>query len=155
MGRPRNPNPRAEPKGARWREARAACFAMWGSTCHLCGHPGAGEADHIVFTDDPALYFNPEILRPAHGHRSRCPVCKLACNQRKGGVQRQLAYANGTTARAKVMAQTIPAKPLKPPEPPPLTVAQIDAEMARMGQHWEGCHCRERIADGWHSSRCW
>lgn len=75
-------------KGRRWRRARAAILAT-STLCHLCGHEGAGEADHHPLTlgqliaqgldpDDPAY------LKPAHGAFSRCPTCGRCCNQVKG-----------------------------------------------------------------------
>lgn len=51
--------------------------------CHLCGHPGADAADHVVplsrgGADDLSN------LRPAH-HFEPCPVCGVKCNRVKSG----------------------------------------------------------------------
>lgn len=76
--------------GHRWREARAACFALWGTVCVWCGHDGAGEADHVVpmrLGGDP---YDPQNLRPMHGSNAPCPEClgertgrPRCCNQEK------------------------------------------------------------------------
>lgn len=78
-------------KGRRWRKARAEVLAT-SDVCHLCGHGGAGEADH-----DPPLATlramgldpdDPAHMRPAHGGSARCWVCDpargKACNQVRG-----------------------------------------------------------------------
>lgn len=62
-------------------------LALYGDTCHLCGHPGATQADHLVpistWTDQP---IDPHLMRPAHGNtpRARCATCGRACNQARG-----------------------------------------------------------------------
>lgn len=65
--------------------------SVFGYVCHLCGHDGAGEADHL-----DVLAFNPDQpvdwtrLRPAHGSNYPCPVCPRidgrprCCNQERG-----------------------------------------------------------------------
>lgn len=75
----------------RARQARKEMFQLYGDTCHLCGHGGAGEADHLIpLALDPAQPIDPELLRPAHGATSPCPVCVGAtgqprrCNQERG-----------------------------------------------------------------------
>ena len=35
------------------------------------------------------------------------------------------------------------------------TAAQVAAEMARIGPHFDRCKCREVIANGGRMSRCW
>jgi 5-methylcytosine-specific restriction endonuclease McrA len=73
--------------GHRYREARKQMFAIYGHTCHLCGHHGASQADHLVpitvWADQP---IDPHLMRPAHGNTegTRCPVCGRACNQERG-----------------------------------------------------------------------
>jgi 5-methylcytosine-specific restriction endonuclease McrA len=78
------------PNGHRYREARRAVLAQ-SDTCHLCGHGGADQADHLA-----SRSLNPEIdvadpsnLAPAHGVKG-CPTCGEKCNQVKG---------NGTLTR--------------------------------------------------------
>lgn len=75
-------------RGRRWRRAREECLAL-STVCHICGHEGAGEADHdpiplaglITLGLDPD---DPAYLRPAHGSSSPCETCGQCCNQRKG-----------------------------------------------------------------------
>jgi hypothetical protein len=65
-------------------------FAIYGHTCHLCGHGGATDADHLTpiskWSTQP---IDPHLMRPAHGIRG-CPHCPLVagktrkCNQSKG-----------------------------------------------------------------------
>lgn len=62
-------------------------FAMYGRVCHLCGHDGAGEADHLVpLATNSTQPLDPRTMRPAHGIKSRCPHCpgQPACNQVRG-----------------------------------------------------------------------
>ncbi|ANA87604.1 polynucleotide kinase [Gordonia phage Jeanie] len=59
--------------GRRAARLRAATLEAYGTTCHLCGRPGADSADHLI----PRALGGPDTLdnlRPAH----------LACNQRRG-----------------------------------------------------------------------
>lgn len=76
--------PRVWRSGERWRIWRNGVFAMWGSDCHLCGHPGADSADHLVplsvWGNQP---YDPRISRPAHGVAG-CAVCHLKCNSSRG-----------------------------------------------------------------------
>lgn len=73
--------------GRRWRRARALCLAT-STVCHLCGHEGAGEADHHPHSVEELLAMgldpdDPAWLKPAHGTHARCPDCGRACNQAK------------------------------------------------------------------------
>lgn len=74
--------------GRPWRRVRAQVFAEWGDICHLCGHDGAGEVDHILARAYGGARLDPANCRPAHGTRSRCYLCPpgtgKACNQAKG-----------------------------------------------------------------------
>lgn len=71
---------------------RAARKAIATGTCHLCGHDGADQADHIL-----PLSLYPELdgvlsnYAPAHGVKG-CPTCGEKCNQVKG---------NGTVTRPR------------------------------------------------------
>lgn len=75
-------------KGRRWRRCRTAVLSV-STCCHLCGHEGAGEADHHPLPRgelkrlglDPD---DPQYSKPAHGAKSRCPTCGRCCNQVKG-----------------------------------------------------------------------
>ena len=69
-------------RGRPWRRTRAAILSQ-SDICHLCGHPGSGDIDHLIprsLGGDPK---DPGNLAPAHGALSRCPVCGLCCNQVK------------------------------------------------------------------------
>jgi 5-methylcytosine-specific restriction endonuclease McrA len=81
---------RSGPNGHRYRTARRAVLDH-STICHLCGHDGADQADHIG-----PRSLNPELddadptnLAPAHGVNG-CPTCGEKCNQVKG---------NGTLTR--------------------------------------------------------
>lgn len=76
--------------GHRYRLARKAVLAV-STVCHLCGHEGADQADHVQ-----SRSLRPDIadedvtnLLPAHGVNG-CPTCGEKCNQVKG---------NGTLTR--------------------------------------------------------
>ena len=50
--------------------------------CHICGHGGANQVDHVIAlarggTEDASN------KRPAHG-KTPCPTCGVVCNQSKG-----------------------------------------------------------------------
>jgi hypothetical protein len=68
----------------KWRVWRDAVFAMWGDECHLCRHPKADSADHLVplsaWGNQP---YDPRISRPAHGVAG-CPTCQVKCNSSRG-----------------------------------------------------------------------
>ena len=83
---------RSKHRGGRpWRTAKAQMHQAYGYICHLCGHDGAGEADHL-----DALALRPDQpvdwrrLRPAHGSNYPCPYCPWPsgkgkpCNQVRG-----------------------------------------------------------------------
>jgi hypothetical protein len=77
--------------GRPWRRAKAQMQATYGDICHLCGHPGAGEADHLdALAIDPTQPIDWRRLRPAHGSNYPCPTCPgndrrgRACNQERG-----------------------------------------------------------------------
>lgn len=67
-------------------------FAMYGDLCHLCGHHGARQADHLTpVSVDPDQPIDPRLMRPAHGGGSvergldnPCPTCGRRCNQERG-----------------------------------------------------------------------
>ncbi len=71
-------------------------FEIYGTVCHLCGHGGAREADHLIpLRDLPNQTPDPHAMRPAHGalyrrrdgtvlRDNRCPECGKACNQSRG-----------------------------------------------------------------------
>jgi hypothetical protein len=92
MAKPRNTTHRV---GRRYRHAKAVMHAMFGDTCHICGHAGAGEADHLIpISLVPDQPLDPEAMRPAHGSNYPCvdPTCMArkgkprSCNQERGNI---------------------------------------------------------------------
>lgn len=68
-------------------------FAIYGHTCHLCGHGGAGEADHLVpISLDADQPIDPHAMRPAHGANAPCRVCRRKCNTERGSRSVQTFY---------------------------------------------------------------
>ncbi|WP_204045700.1 hypothetical protein [Acrocarpospora phusangensis] len=66
-------------------------FLIYGRVCWICGHEGAGQADHLVpISIDEDQPIDPHAMRPAHGSSAPCPVCKgrdgspRKCNQERG-----------------------------------------------------------------------
>ena len=53
-----------------------------GGICHLCGHPGADAADHVVPLSKGGTD-TVDNLKPAH-HRMTCETCGRRCNLEKG-----------------------------------------------------------------------
>lgn len=80
-------------RGPEWVRWRRDVHAMWGYTCHLCGHGQAHTADHLVplamWSNQP---YDARLSRPAHGIEG-CPTCKLKCNSSRG--HRRLAMEIG------------------------------------------------------------
>ena len=73
---------RLSPGGRRWQAFRQVVFQVYGRTCHLCGHDGANQVDHVISVlEAPHLAWDLGNCRPAHGTRNRCPVCGRCCNQ--------------------------------------------------------------------------
>ncbi|SCL21670.1 5-methylcytosine-specific restriction enzyme A [Micromonospora inyonensis] len=63
-------------------ERNRATLLAASTTCGICGHPGADQADHRTPTSHggaPAL----ANLRPAHGTKP-CETCGRRCNQERG-----------------------------------------------------------------------
>lgn len=75
--------------GRRWQAFRQIVFRQYGRTCHICGHDGANQVDHVIpVAVAPQLAWVLSNCRPAHGvPGNKCPVCGKACNQaRQAGV---------------------------------------------------------------------
>lgn len=71
-------------KGRPYRRARQQMFEIFGDICHLCGHAGATDADHIVpVAVDRDQPVSAQDMRPAHGVGG-CPTCGRKCNQSRG-----------------------------------------------------------------------
>lgn len=78
--------PRSKHRAGRpYRSARTRMFQIYGHVCHLCGHEGAGEADHLIpISIDADQPVDPNAMRPAHGSNSPCDTCGRKCNQSRG-----------------------------------------------------------------------
>jgi hypothetical protein len=77
--------------GRPYRRARAQMFRLYGYVCHICGHGGANEADHLVpISVDSGQPIDPHAMRPSHGSSRPCRVCQgpegkpRCCNQERG-----------------------------------------------------------------------
>lgn len=98
--------------GHRWETFKRLVFATYGDVCHLCGHGGAKQVDHLEsVTDHPELKYVVANCRPAHGTPgNRCPVCKANCNQIRGGYSIERAK--------RILAERYPVKGQEPPRKP-------------------------------------
>lgn len=93
------------PSGAAWKRIVANVIAHYNGICHLCGHPGALQADHVVQyaegRDDSIAN-----LRPAHGtantQKNPCPVCGLNCNNIRGALSVEAGRAKIARRQGKV-----------------------------------------------------
>ena len=79
-----NPALRGPANGRRYRAARLTVLSA-STICHLCGHDGADQVDHLA-----PRSLHPDIddadltnLAPVHGVNG-CPTCGEKCNQVKG-----------------------------------------------------------------------
>lgn len=63
----------------------ARVIAAHAGICHLCGHPGATQVDHIIcwaeWTHPTLSVHDPSNLAPAHG--TPCPTCGRDCHTLK------------------------------------------------------------------------
>jgi 5-methylcytosine-specific restriction endonuclease McrA len=83
MGRTVRPNGRPV-NGRNVAAFNAAAFGEYGTTCHLCGRPGADTVDHLIPTSvDPTLRWDIGNVRPAH----------LSCNSERGDAPLTLAWS--------------------------------------------------------------
>jgi 5-methylcytosine-specific restriction endonuclease McrA len=83
------------PTGRRWRRLRAEVLRN-SDICCLCGHPGSGDVHHLVPRSQGGDLLDPANVMAAHGARSKCPWCLVACNQSAG-------TRGHATPRAKVV----------------------------------------------------
>jgi len=72
------------PRGHRWEAFARAVISHYGGLCHICGHGGARQPDHVIsIADRPDLAWKLENCRPAHGAPGNpCPVCTAECGRR-------------------------------------------------------------------------
>ena len=72
-------------------------LALHGHICHLCGHGGAEELDHIVpwaeWTHPTLSVHDATNLAPAHG--SACMVCGVECHAVKTKAEAARGRARG------------------------------------------------------------
>lgn len=76
------------PTGHARRKAVAYILSL-SDICHLCGHPGARQADDVIPRSRGGDPNDPNNLLPAHGGNRReidnpCPTCGKRCNQSRG-----------------------------------------------------------------------
>lgn len=112
------PQRRGGATGFRWEKFKRLVFQTYGTNCHVCGHGGARQVDHLEsVTEHPELALVLSNCRPAHGAPGNaCPVCSAAagsavnCNQIKSGM--------GMDRARKIIADRIAGHAGKPvPEP--------------------------------------
>lgn len=117
-----------KPAGRRWQAFRELVFATYGRTCHLCGHGGANQADHLIpVIQAPELAWDLANVRPAHGTRNRCPVCGRCCNQSR------------IQGPKRPYGEPQPVKPrlsLVPPIPPARRRGTVTAAATRHSRAW-------------------
>jgi 5-methylcytosine-specific restriction endonuclease McrA len=81
--------------------------------CHLCGHGGAEQVDHIIpwseWTNPTLSVHDASNLAPAHGQP--CPTCSITCHDNK-------TKAEAARGRARATARQQAAK-RRPPEQHP------------------------------------
>lgn len=122
----REPDGVAPTKGTRWERFARYAVGYYGGTCHICGHGGARQADHLEsVADRPDLAWSLPNIRPAHGAPGNpCPSCtaecgrKVHCNQLRGGysVTRARRIIAGWAA-AHAAGTGTGARPASRPEP--------------------------------------
>ena len=89
--------------GYAFRKAKAEMLARYGDTCHLCGHAGARQADHLdPLAFDPEQDVDPDLMRPAHGgaqgeYDNPCATCHRRCNQERGTSSNFIAFEPALT----------------------------------------------------------
>lgn len=98
--------------GHRYNLWKRLVLQTYGDICWICGHGGARQVDHVEsMTEHPELIYVVANGRPAHGGPGNtCPVCKLNCNQIKGGY---------SIERARRIVAERTGKPEPPRKPKP------------------------------------
>lgn len=82
---------------ARQRRNRAILAAS--DVCHICGHPGSDEVDHVKALARGGSE-DPSNLRPAHGQEP-CSTCGEKCNRSKGAKEfAPIIRRSGSLARS-------------------------------------------------------
>jgi hypothetical protein len=99
---PTGPHNARHRSGRAFRHAKQVMHATHGYTCHICGHDGAGEADHLnpvaLHPDQP---IDPDLMRPAHGSNYPClhPECMATKGKPRLCNQERWTQANGKAAQ--------------------------------------------------------
>jgi len=68
---------------------RHAVLTAHYGVCHICGHPGAEQVDHVIPWSQwagPGSAHHPSNLAPAHGEN--CTTCGRACHPDKTEAER-------------------------------------------------------------------
>jgi 5-methylcytosine-specific restriction endonuclease McrA len=89
-----------KPTGHAYREAREFVLDL-SDICHLCGHGGARQTDHLIPLSRGGSMSDPHNLAPAHGGGrpevdNPCRTCGRRCNQERGN-----GLAKRTTIRSR------------------------------------------------------
>lgn len=96
------PKRRGGAEGAVWRRIVKAIVSRDRGVCHLCLHPGANGADHLIpVTERPDLALDAANLKAVHTYPVACPTCSPAalarggkmvfCNEVKSGMSAERA----------------------------------------------------------------
>jgi hypothetical protein len=81
----------------KYRTWRAMMLRRLGDVCHVCGHAGAADLDHLTpLSVDPSRLMDPSNVMPAHGVDG-CHVCppvsrngrRRTCNQERGDLRQK------------------------------------------------------------------
>jgi hypothetical protein len=97
-------------------QLRQVVFRVYGDRCHLCGHGGARQVDHLIpVSVRPDLGWELSNLRPVHGAPyNYCPVCRRACNQSRSNRTVEDARARAAMPKGRRRRQPAPVKPSTP-----------------------------------------
>lgn len=80
---------------------RRRVLARHAGICHLCGHPDAGDVDHVVpwaeWARTDLSVHDESNLRPAHG--TPCPTCGRDCHADKTKAEAARGRARGHMKR--------------------------------------------------------
>lgn len=68
------------PAPGNWKTLKASILVRDANVCHVCGHDGANEVDHVVPTTQGGSH-DPSNLAAIHG--GRCPTCQRKCHIEK------------------------------------------------------------------------
>jgi hypothetical protein len=143
-------------EGAVWRRIVRAVVSRDRGICHVCRHPGAKAADHLVpVTERPDLALDAANLKAVHAVPAGCPVCSAAalarggkpvyCNEVKGAMsldraRRIIETRTGLSLGPKTAEQPPGERDWLPPLPrqhqaqPPRAFVPVVAQPVRRSQ---------------------